>query len=128
MELQSAGRHGAGHGSFYRAGYRFGFWLTDCDKDNVPGGEDGSDTQGYGFLWDIIGRSEEAGVVGSGGVRELYWAGARGERGAGFVERDMAVSPNSQELKVDAVSADGCVVGVSLLGWIVGAAIGAVDR
>ena len=79
--------------------------------------------EGHGFL-----AAEEAGVVLAGAGGECFDAGAGGEGGGGFVETDMAVGADAEELEVDAsCGADSFFVASAEFFGIGRHAIGDVD-
>lgn len=102
VELESGGRIHRGDGAFDGLGYGLGFVFSRGEEDSFAGVENGSDTHGDGMEWHGVLAAKKAGVVLPGAGGEGFDAGAGGEGGCRFVEADVAVAADAEELKVDA--------------------------
>src|SRR6188472_4572317 len=71
-------------------------------QDDVAGLQDGADALGEAVLRDSVDIPvEEASVVPAGLTGQCFDPGTGGERRAGFVERDVPVGADAQNLKIN---------------------------
>ena len=99
------------------------------DEQHALGGHDGADADGEGCLRHEVDVVVEEARVGDDGVLgEGFHAGARGERRAGFVERDVSVGTHAAQEEVDAaVAGDFLLIAATFLAGVVGVAVEDVD-
>lgn len=102
VELERGGGIHRGDGAFDGLGYGLGFIFSRGKEDGFAGVEDGSDAHGDDMEWHRVLAAEEAGVVLAGAGGEGFDAGAGGEGGCRFVEANVAICADAEELEVDA--------------------------
>ena len=104
VELESGGRVHRGDGTFDGLGYGLGFVFSCREEDGFAGVENGSDTHGDDMEGHRVLATEEAGVILASAGGEGFDAGAGGEGGCRFVEANVAIAADAEELEVDAPS------------------------
>jgi len=102
VELERGGRIHRGDGAFDGLSYGLGFIFSRGEEDGFACVENGSDTHGDDMEWHRVLAPEEAGVVLAGAGGKGFDARAGGEGGCRFVEANVAVSADAEELEVDA--------------------------
>ena len=102
VELERGGRIHRGDRTFYCFSHGSGLVLARGEEDGFAGVEDGSDTHGDDMERHSVLAAEKAGVVLAGAGGEGFDAGAGGEGGCWFVEADVAVGADAEQLEVDA--------------------------
>ena len=92
-----------------------GFLVAVAHKEDFPGSHDGADADGEGLLGDQVEVAFEEAAVGVDGVGgEGFDSCLAGERGAGFVEGEVAVGAYAAHEEVDAAGGfDGFLVVVT---------------
>ena len=103
--MESGGRVHRGDGTFDGLGYGLGFVFSCREEDGFAGVENGSDTHGDDMEGHRVLATEEAGVILASAGGEGFDAGAGGKGGCRFVETDVAIAADAEELEVDAPSA-----------------------
>src|SRR5258708_15584512 len=100
-----------------------------CEKENPLCFENGADAHGDGALGNLFFGGEELAVVFDGFFAENFQTGSRTEAGGRFVESDVAVAADAENLQVDAARiANGLFVGRTILMVVsLDGAIGDVD-
>src|SRR4029077_6015101 len=78
--------------------------------------EDGADAHGDGALGNLFVGGKEMAVVFDGLFAENFQTGTRAQAGSRFVESDMAVAADAENLQVDTAGcANGLFVGRAIL-------------
>ena len=104
MFLKRCRRNVRADRTFERGAHSVGFVGADGEKQQSAGFADRRYSLRERCGWRRCARSEEALVGESGLVAQAHQPCAAAERRAGLVERYVSVSPDSQELQVDAAS------------------------
>ncbi len=102
MKLERGRANGRRDGAFDGFGDCGGFGLSGGENQNAAGVEDGADAHGNCAFWNFLALRKKAPVVFYGFPGELFQACARSEAGIGFVEADVAVAADSENLQIDA--------------------------
>lgn len=104
MVLQHTSRTVAANLTLDRISDSVGFFRTRRHQYDMARFHDRADAHSDGSAGNVFSLVEEPGVVVDSLVVEFGHMGAAIESRAGFVEADMAIGPNSKNLKVNASS------------------------
>src|SRR5579859_7207830 len=119
MKLQRGGTDGRGDGAFDGFGDSGGFGFAGSKNQDASRIENCADAHGDGTFGNFGALREKATIIFDGFLREFLQPSARGEAGVWFVETDVSVAADAENLEIDAAGVfDGAFVFVTIGGII----------